>query len=185
MKKVILLGDSIRLMGYGSRVPELLGEEYSVWQSDDNNRFTMYTLRNIWDWVDKFEDCDVVHWNNGLWDTQELFGEEGGSFTTPEMYVELMKRIASFLLAHSKKVIFATTTPSARANPINRIPTIRKFNEMVVPELEAMGVIINDLFTTVYDRLDDYVCEDLLHLTPAGSEACALQVADAIRKACE
>ena len=30
MKKVILLGDSIRL-SYGNRVTELLGEGYTVW----------------------------------------------------------------------------------------------------------------------------------------------------------
>ena len=27
MKKVVLLGDSIRLWGYGTKVPEMLGEE--------------------------------------------------------------------------------------------------------------------------------------------------------------
>ena len=31
MKKIILLGDSIRL-SYGNRVRELLGEDYTVWQ---------------------------------------------------------------------------------------------------------------------------------------------------------
>ena len=30
MKKVTLLGDSIRQIGYGTKVPELLGEEYEV-----------------------------------------------------------------------------------------------------------------------------------------------------------
>jgi hypothetical protein len=30
MKKVVLLGDSIRLIGYGLKVPELLGDEYEV-----------------------------------------------------------------------------------------------------------------------------------------------------------
>ena len=30
MKKVTLLGDSIRQRGYGKRVPEMLGNEYEV-----------------------------------------------------------------------------------------------------------------------------------------------------------
>lgn len=183
MKKVVLLGDSIRLIGYGKRVPELLGEDYDVWQSEDNNRFAFYTLRLVGDYTDIIADCDVIHWNNGLWDTQDLIGD--GSFTPPDIYVSTMKRLAEVLLTRSKKVIFATTTPSARANPINRIETIKRFNDLVVPELEAMGVIINDLYTTVYNRLDEYVCEDMLHLTSAGAEACALQVADAIRRAAE
>ena len=29
MKKIILLGDSIRLMGYGAFVPECLGDDYN------------------------------------------------------------------------------------------------------------------------------------------------------------
>lgn len=45
VKKVVLLGDSVRLIGYGPRVPEMLGEDYSVFQSEDNCRFVKYTLR--------------------------------------------------------------------------------------------------------------------------------------------
>ena len=183
MKKIVLLGDSIRLIGYGSKVPELLGPDYDVWQSEDNNRFALYTLRNVADYCDKIVDCDVIHWNNGLWDTDDCFGD--GFFTPPEMYVEIMKRLAGILLTRSKKVIFATTTPSARENSRNKIETIKTFNDLVVPELESMGIIINDLFTTVYENLDEYISEDMLHLTQAGIDACAAQVADAIRKAAE
>ena len=34
MKKVVLLGDSIRLIGYGKRVEELLGDQCTVWQPE-------------------------------------------------------------------------------------------------------------------------------------------------------
>ena len=47
MKKVVLLGDSIRLWGYGTKVPEMLGEDYEVWQPEDNCRFVKYTLRGL------------------------------------------------------------------------------------------------------------------------------------------
>ena len=43
MKRVVLLGDSIRLIGYGTKVPELLGDGYEVWQPEDNGRFAQYT----------------------------------------------------------------------------------------------------------------------------------------------
>ncbi len=49
MKKVVLLGDSIRLWGYGTKVPELLGKDYEVWQPEDNCRFVKYTLRGLFD----------------------------------------------------------------------------------------------------------------------------------------
>ena len=41
MKKVVLLGDSIRLIGYGKKVPEMLGDNYTVFQSEDNCRFVL------------------------------------------------------------------------------------------------------------------------------------------------
>ena len=40
MKKVVLLGDSIRLWGYGTKVPDMLKGEYEVCQPEDNCRFT-------------------------------------------------------------------------------------------------------------------------------------------------
>lgn len=48
-KKVVLLGDSIRQIGYGKKVEELLKPDYEVWQPEDNCRFAKYTLRLIFD----------------------------------------------------------------------------------------------------------------------------------------
>ena len=59
MKKIVLLGDSIRLWGYGTKVPQLLGDEYEVCQPEDNCRFAKYTLRGIFDWNDIIKDADV------------------------------------------------------------------------------------------------------------------------------
>ena len=181
MKKIALLGDSIRQIGYGTKVPEILGEEYEVWQPDDNCRFAVYTLRGCFEWREHLEGCDVIHWNNGLWDICELFGD--GPFTSPEEYVNTMKRIAKLLLKYSKKVIFATITPVTDANKYNRNEVINQFNDLVVPELEKMGVIINDLHKTVWDNLDEYMSEDTLHLSEKGIDVCAAQVAEAIKNA--
>ena len=43
MKRVLLLGDSIR-MGYDSMVKELLSDKYEVLFPEDNGRFSSYTL---------------------------------------------------------------------------------------------------------------------------------------------
>jgi len=43
-KKIVLLGDSIRLIGYGLLVPGKLGEGYDVWQPTDNCRFAQSIL---------------------------------------------------------------------------------------------------------------------------------------------
>ena len=93
MKKIVLLGDSIRLWGYGTRVPEMLGEGYQVSQPEDNCRFVKYTLRGLFDWHDIIKDADVIHWNNGLWDCTEIFDD--GLFTSEEEYVENTSSFAS------------------------------------------------------------------------------------------
>ncbi len=67
MKKVMLIGDSIRL-GYQAKVAELLGENTLVRGPSDNCRFSAYTLFNLSAWVPD-NDFDVIQWNNGQWDT--------------------------------------------------------------------------------------------------------------------
>lgn len=181
MKKVVLLGDSIRKMGYGTKVPALLGDAFSVWQSDDNGRFAAYTLRMLFDYRDEL-DCDVIHWNNGLWDECNLLGD--GSFTPLDTYIATMSRIARILKTHAKKVIFATTTPVTDKNPYNHNETIRQFNAAIVPVLSDMGVIINDLYSVCAADIDKFIRkDDNIHLTDAGIDVCAAQVADVIRKA--
>ena len=43
MIKVTLLGDSIRLIGYGKKVPELLGDDFEIFQPDINCKFAKNT----------------------------------------------------------------------------------------------------------------------------------------------
>lgn len=181
MKKIALLGDSIRQIGYGTKVPEMLGPEYEVWQPEENCRFAAYTLRGCFDWKEQLDGCDVIHWNNGLWDICDLFGD--GPFTDINVYVDTMKRIAGILLKYSKKVIFATITPVTSANVHNSNEVIKHYNEVIVPELEKMGVIINDLHTTVWNELDTYICEDTIHLSEKGIDVCAAQVCECIKNA--
>ena len=107
--KVSLLGDSIRQIGYGPLVPQLLGEEFEVFQPEDNCRFVKYTLRGMFDWKEQMEGSSIVHWNNGLWDVCNLFGD--GSFSSKEEYRDNLLRVARILTERYDKVIFATTTP--------------------------------------------------------------------------
>ena len=177
--KVVLLGDSIRQIGYGSKVPALLGDGFEVWQPSDNCRFAQYTLRGMWDWANDMKGADIVHWNNGLWDVCSLFDD--GLFTPIDDYVRTMGRIADILLSRHKKVIFATTTPVTDDNPHNKNADIIRFNEALVPELTARGVIINDLHATIYPNIAAYIRDDdKIHLTDAGIDVCARQVADNI-----
>ena len=67
MKKLVLLGDSIRLIGYGTRLAEIMSDEYEVWQPEDNCRWADYTYRMLSDKAAEIEGADLVHWNNGHW----------------------------------------------------------------------------------------------------------------------
>ena len=178
--KVTLLGDSIRMIGYGLEVPTLLGEEFDVFQPKENCKFAKFTFRGLFDWEKNMSGSQIVHWNNGLWDVCNLFGD--GLFTSEAEYVENMLRIADILIKRYDKVIFATTTPVALENQYNSNSDIEKYNALIVPLLKEKGIIINDLYQLVASDIDKYICEDNIHLSEEGIKACAEQVADIIKK---
>ena len=181
MIKVTLLGDSIRMEGYGLKVPDLLGENFEVFQPNDNCRFAKYTLRGVADWENDMSGSKIVHWNNGLWDMCDLFGN--GLFSTENEYVENMLRIADVLTKRYDKVIFATTTPVTEQNPAIKNPDIERYNNLLVPFLKEKDIIINDLHKLVAADIDKYIRkDDNIHLTEEGIKVCAEQVADVIRR---
>ena len=181
MKKIVLLGDSIRLIGYGQAVEEALRSEgHEVWQPEDNCRFAKYTLRMLFDFQDEIKGADVVHWNNGLWDACDIFGD--GSFTSLDEYVENMLRIAEILQKWTKRVIFATTTPTHPDYPYHEFDRIKQYNDTLVPLLKQKGIHINDLFSAMAEHQIDGICEDLIHLNDNGRGICASRVINAIHE---
>lgn len=184
MKKITLLGDSIRLIGYGKRVPELLGEDFEVYQPNDNCRFSFYTLRNIKTWEEGIFGSDIIHWNNGLWDVSDRYGD--GNLVSADIYVETMLRIARILKKMAKTVIFATTTPVRPCPEATEDNSdIERYNSLIVPKLREMGIVINDLHSAVKPNIDTYICDDNVHLSPDGVDACARIVADVIIREAE
>lgn len=183
--KVTLLGDSIRLgvddnvHGYGIATANLLKPDFEVFQPEENCRFAKNTLRGLFDWAESMRGSRVVHWNNGHWDVCRLFGD--GTFSSDCEYVECMLRIATVLKSRYDAVIFATTTPVKDEHPYNRNSDIVRFNSLLVPELEKMGVVINDLHSLVKQDVDRYIGPDMIHLTDDGVDVCAHAVADKIR----
>ena len=180
IKKVVLLGDSIRRIGYGTVVPELLGKEYEVWQPEENCMYSKWTFRAIYDWKDNLQGADVIHWNNGLWDVYDLFGD--GTFSTVEEYKENVLRTAKILLRITPNVIFATTTPIRRGHPDIDVNDIIAFNNAVKSDLEKIGVKINDLYSFVEPHINEYIREDdKIHLTEKGINALGREISDFIK----
>ena len=179
MKKIILLGDSIRL-SYQSRVCELLGPDFAVWGPDDNGRFASYTLRMLYDYREQLKGADVIHFNCGLWDMCDLFGD--GPFTPLEVYVEQMVRIAKILKTYAPVVIFAATTPPSPKMWGHDLDRVRAYNAAAMAALEPLGILFDDLFTPVAEDIDRMISEDFLHASPYGVEILANRVADCVKK---
>ena len=180
MTKIACLGDSIR-MQYAPRVKEKLGENFEMFTPAENCRFAKYTLRGMWDWKEGMNGSRIVHWNNGLWDICDIFGD--GIFTSVDEYVTNMLRIADILLSRHEIVIFATTTPVRKENPHNKTEWIEEYNAALVPKLIEKGVIINDLFSLVAADIPRYVSDDLIHLSEDGIALCTEAVTKAILEA--
>lgn len=113
MKKVLLLGDSIRIH-YGRYVKMALEDVAEVVFPEDNCRFAAYLLRYlhmIHDRLGLDENLDAVHWNAGLWDL--LIMPDGESLTPPEVYRYYLDRICRNLRTMYPKaeIIFAPPPP--------------------------------------------------------------------------
>lgn len=182
MKKIVLFGDSIRLIGYGAYVSECLGEGYDVWQPEDNCRFAQYLLRMLFDYSDVIKDADLIHFNAGHWDLCRLYND-GDTFTPIEVYAAELERIGKLLLKITPNVIFSFTTPVKPENPYNSNKDIEAFNKTAESVLKPLGIRINDLYTPIAKDIPGYILEDNIHLNEAGSKLCASLVTDAIKDA--
>ncbi|MBP5666066.1 MAG: SGNH/GDSL hydrolase family protein [Clostridia bacterium] len=196
MKRVLLLGDSIR-MGYDEYVKELLTGEFEVVYDDaDNGRFAAYTL---WQANQFFRHCgrfDVVHWNNGYWDMNVEAPMVEAIHPVPE-YVHFLGRILAEIRRNGAVPVFATSTPilseeAAQAVMKEGIPRtfyknewVVEYNKAAVDFMEREGVAVNDLYSLCLESPTYYKCPDLLHLTQEGYKRCAEQTAAAIRKAAD
>lgn len=183
MKKVVLIGDSIRICGYGPIMKMYLPEDIDLYQSFDNARFSKYTLRMLFDDRVNIEGADVIHWNNGEWDICKLYGDDK-PFTPLNEYLQDMEKIADILLKYGKKVIFSTSTPVRKENPYNDNKVIEEYNNAVSKMLKKKGVIVNDLYAIISKDIEKYIMggNDNIHLTVAGSKVAAESISKVIKE---
>ena len=189
MKKVFLLGDSIRI-GYDGFVRELLKGTADVFYPEDNGRFAGYTYVCIPQWKNLAGDPDqvnVVHWNCGHWDCAHFY-RDSEPYSTVEEYAVWLRRVHDCIRRNfpAAQVIFATTTgvapgryeqmSSPRSNE-----EIALYNKAAVEVMKELDVPVNDLAAFTADfPIDCYA--DEVHFTEAGSRLLAGMVADKIRK---
>lgn len=154
MKKIVLLGDSIRL-GYEAYVREALSGVAEFYSPNENCRFAQYFFRYVHEWkaIGNWpDDVDIVHWNTGLWDALRLLGDE--PLTPTPFYADTIARIDRRLrrLFPGAKMIFATSTSVNEAgfaglNHERRNAEIAERNEAAIRALADTDTVINDLYT--------------------------------------
>ena len=176
--RVLLLGDSIR-GNYQNFVREGLGEHFEVVAPEENGRFAKYTLNELDRCFQGYGEPDVIHWNNGLWDSAVVCPEDG-MFTPPDEYLRYMSLILRELRKHTPNVIFATTTPVRDGSLNQHLEYIDRLNAVIVPYMKAQHVAINDLYSLVKPRMDELLRPDCIHLSAKGCEVCGQAVIDAI-----
>ncbi|MBQ7841221.1 MAG: SGNH/GDSL hydrolase family protein [Lachnospiraceae bacterium] len=192
MKRVLLLGDSIR-MGYDKKVRELLKDEYEVFfAEEDNGRFAAYTMWQANQFFKHYGHFDLVHWNNGYWD-MNIEAPMTEPIHPIAEYVSFLERIIRLIQENGAQIVFATTTPIYEdGNALDNTGTaasinycndwVVKYNEAARQLMEAKGIVVNDLYSLCLQGPKYYKCEDMLHLTEEGYDVIASHTADLIRK---
>lgn len=154
MKKILLIGDSIR-KGYDAYVRESMAGLAKVYFPEENCTFTTNILRFLHVWADnlKLYDADAVHFNAGLWDTLRIYGDD--VLVKPDTYADNLKRIVSRIrfLFPNAKILFATTTPVREDGYFTDFESrtnddVRRYNQIardIFPE--------RTLFSTTYTPL--------------------------------
>ena len=81
-----------------------------------------------------------------------------------------------------KRIIFATTTPTRPDYEYSDNKIIERYNSVLVPKLQAMGIEINDLNALVRQDVYKYIRDDdKIHLSDEGIALCAKQVVKYIK----
>ena len=184
LPKVLLLGDSIR-QSYEPIVSKRLSGRAEVVGPKDNGRFSLYTLVSLRQWIEDLGKPKIIHWNNGLHDCGHC--PTRSPIQIPiEMYTGNLEFILKQLREISPYLIWATSTPVHPNSSFTsddwfwRNEEIDQYNQAASELMNRYNVPINDLHKLVFQKPDDYLSEDNIHLSEAGQQACANAVVDRI-----
>jgi len=187
MKKILLIGDSIR-KGYDRFIKLAFEGIAEIFYPEENCRFSSYVLRNLYDWKIELncgDDVDLVHWNAGLWD--DLVMIDGRHHTSLEVYKDNIDRICNLIkiLFPKAKMIFATST-----HVQEHLYTVYKrynkdtemYNQAAVEIVKKHDGEINDLYALTKNVPVEYHSDLTHYYTKDGTRVIANQVIACIEK---
>ena len=188
MKKVLLLGDSIR-MGYDDYVKEELKEFEVFYDSEDNGRFSDYTIWMFNFYNNTYGPFDVVHFNCGYWD-MHIECPNGEREVPIEDYVYNLKRLVGYIKFTGAIPVFATTTPiydtPEKEGEFEKVDYknawVKEYNDAALKTMKEENVLVDDLYSLLLDaNKRHYKCYDSLHLTEEGYKKCAQEISRVVR----
>lgn len=179
MKRVLLLGDSIRL-NYMPYVYRKLSPIAEVCGPEENCRFSKYVLWSLDDWMGD-KTYDVIHFNCGLWDCTRRPTWNYELFCTPEEYEQNLRRILERLQKTGAHLILATCTPVGEGQLEHRNEDVLRFNEVLRRLAAEYGIELNDLHALMSADPEKCLHADRLHLTKSGIRLLGDQVISVIR----
>lgn len=182
MKKILLIGDSIR-QGYDKYTKMAFEGSAEVYYPKDNCRFTSYIVRHLHNWVEEMglgNDVDLVHWNAGLWD--DLIMYDGKPLISLEAYKENIDRVCGIIkfLFPNAKMIFATSTPVLEELFVGLCKRYNKdteiYNKAAAEIVKSHGGEINDLYTLMGNAPIEYHSDLTHYYTKEGTSLITNQV---------
>ena len=186
MKKLVLVGDSIR-MGYQAYVKNELFGLSDVWTPEQNGG----NSTNIQKYFDKWiisQTADVVHINCGLHDLKRDFGAEETAIPLVQYQENLRDVLGRILQETQSTVVWATTTPvneiwHHQRKGFDRLEIdVVAYNDVSVEVAQDFGVLINDLFQVVVDAgRDNCLSPDGVHFTADGCDLLGKSVVDYVK----
>ncbi len=177
MKRILLLGDSIR-MNYAPYVYRKLSDRAEIVTPEENCRFAKYTLHELPGWLKAFGKPDIVHWNNGLWDAHHY--DRTQPLSPLGDYLKDLERVLALLQKTEAKIVFATCTFARPENPEWDNAEIAAYNQAAIGLMEKNGIQINRLDRVVAGREAMYIGEDLIHLNREGIQKVGQAVVDVL-----
>jgi len=188
MRKVVLIGDSIR-MGYQDTVKRELEGLMDIWGPEANCGRSERILENLDEWM-LSRDADIVHVNCGHHDLRKAFGADDSAIPLPQHAANVEEILTKILSGTNSKVIWATTTPvneewHHEQKGFDRFEAdVAAYNRKDTETARRLGIQVNDLHAVVMNAgRDKYLQPDGVHFTEEGKVLLGKAVA-AVLKAC-
>lgn len=185
MKKIVLIGDSIR-MGYQETVRAELSDVAEIWAPEENGGTSTNILAHLDEWIIA-RNPDIVHINCGLHDLRK---EADSTARTPlPQYIENVRTLLSKIQAETNvTIIWASSTPVNEAmhnknKKFDRFEAdVERYNAAAAEIANDLNISINDIFAMVKSiGRDNIMLDDGVHFSPEGYTQLGKKVAAYLR----